>query len=312
MVTPASLKGEWEEQIAKFLGLPTLMVNGSRAERLACYKKVFFYLVNYEQVRSDHEELQVLLNPDVIILDEAQRVKNWQTKTAWAVKRIKTPYAFVLTGTPIENRIEELYSIMQVVNPKVLGPLFKFQQDFYAFNEKGKAVKHKNLGNLNKLLEPVLLRRRKKEVEEHLPERTQKNYFVGMTPEQTVRYDEYSAKVSRLLHILKRRPLTLEESKHLQQFLACMRMVADTPYILDEECRDSPKLEELEEILKSVMENNDVKVIIFSEWERMLFLVRDLADKLNLNYAWHTGSVPQQKGEMTLSVLKKIPSVNFF
>ncbi len=72
-------------------------------------------------MRSDHEELQVLLNPDVIILDEAQRVKkNWQTKTAWGVKRIKTPYAFVLTGTPIENRIEELYSIMQVVNPNVL------------------------------------------------------------------------------------------------------------------------------------------------------------------------------------------------
>ena len=313
VVTPASLKGEWEEQIARFTGLPTLMINGARGERLAGYKKEsFFYLVNYEQVRNDHEEIQALLEPDIMILDEAQRVKNWQTKTAWAVKRVKTPYVFVLTGTPIENRIEELYSIMQVVDPTILGPLFKFTEDFHTLNEKGKAIKYKNLGELHSLLKPVLLRRRKKDVEEHLPDRTQKNYFVSMTPEQTARYEEYSERVSKLLHKLKKRPLTTDESKKLQQYLACMRMVADTPYILDNECRDCPKLEELEEILRSLTETSDTKIIIFSEWERMLTLVRELADKLQLSYAWHTGSVPQQKRRDDIKRFKEDPTCTLF
>jgi superfamily II DNA/RNA helicase len=70
-------------------------------------------------------------------------------------------------------------------------------------------------------------------------------------------------------------------------------MVADTPYILDEECKECPKLEELENIFLDITVEKDAKIIVFSEWERMLFLVRELAEKLNLRYAWHTGSVPQ-------------------
>lgn len=296
VVTPASLKGEWQEQIARFTGLPTLIVSGSRAERLKSYQKdSFFYLVNYEQVRNDYEEIQELLKPDILILDEAQRVKNWPTKTAWAVKQVKTPYAFVLTGTPIENRIDEIYSIMQVVDSRILGPLFKFQQDYYKFDDKGKPIGYKNLDELHRKLRTVLLRRRKKDVEEQLPERTINNYLVSMAPEQTVRYEEYSNQVAMLLQVLKKRPLNPEESKKLQRLLACMRMVADTPYILDEECRVCPKLEELEEILTGLMEDQDSKVIIFSEWERMLFLVRELAEKKGINYAWHSGSVSQEK-----------------
>ncbi len=74
-----------------------------------------------------------------------------------------------------------------------------------------------------------------------------------------------------------------------------MRMLCDTPYILDEGCRLCPKLEELENILDEIPEDGNTKVIIFSEWERMLLLVRDLLDKMNIGYAWHTGSVHQSK-----------------
>ena len=313
VITPASLKGEWEDQIARFVGLPTLMVNGTRSERLACYKQdAFFYLVNYEQVRTDYDEIQALLNPDIMILDEAQRIKNWQTKTAWAVKLLKTPYAFVLTGTPIENRIDEIYSIMQVVDSKILGPLFKFQRDFYDFDEKDKPIKYKNLDELHRKLQSVVLRRRKKDVEEQLPERTINNYLVKMGPEQTLRYEEYSLQVSRLIQVLKSRPFTPEESKKLQRLLACMRMIADTPYILDEECKECPKLEELEEILTGIVQDNDSKIIIFSEWERMLFLVRELAEKLGLNYAWHTGSVPQDKRREDIKRFKEDPQCRLF
>lgn len=314
VVSPASLKGEWEEQIAKFTGLPTAIVAGNRSDRLKTYKEdTFFFLTNYEQIRSDFEEIQRIVAPDVLILDEAQRVKNWQTKTAWAVKQLKMPYAFVLTGTPIENRIDELYSIMQVIDPTLLGPLFKFNQEYFKYNEKGKPAGFKNLEELHRKLKPVLLRRLKKDVEDELPDRTVNNFFVKMDDEQSLRYDEYNAKVAKLYHIMKNRPLTKEEGERLQRYLACMRMICDTPYILDENCRICPKLEELKQILPEIMEGNQNKIIIFSEWERMLTLVREFVEEeLQEDFAWHTGAVPQKKRLEDIKRFKTDPSCRFF
>lgn len=138
VISPASLKGEWEEQIAKFTNLNSHIVQGPRAARLRQYRESsFFFLANYEQIRPDVKEINTILNPDVIILDEAQRIKNWQTKTATTVKRLTSPYAFVLTGTPLENRIDEIYSIVQFLDPHIFGPLFRFNRDFYELDEKG-------------------------------------------------------------------------------------------------------------------------------------------------------------------------------
>jgi SNF2 family DNA or RNA helicase len=105
VVCPASLKAEWEEQIARFTERPARSVFGPRGDRLAAYRDpVFFTIVNYEQVLPDAEDINTILAPDVVVLDEAQRIKNWQTKTARRVKSLRAPYAFVLTGTPVENR----------------------------------------------------------------------------------------------------------------------------------------------------------------------------------------------------------------
>ena len=76
----------------------------------------------------------------MVILDEAQRIKNWDTKTAQAVKRLQSRYAFVLTGTPIENRIDEIHSLMDFLNPGVLGPLFRFNREFYELDDRGRPV----------------------------------------------------------------------------------------------------------------------------------------------------------------------------
>jgi superfamily II DNA/RNA helicase len=314
VISPASLKGEWEEQIAKFTGLPSLIIQGSRPDRLSAYQKQsFFYLANYEQIRSDFEEIQRLLCPDIVILDEAQRIKNWQTKTAWAVKQLKSPYAFVLTGTPLENRIDEVYSIMQMVNPHILGPLFKFNRNFYEFNEKNKPIGYKNLDELRRCLKPVLLRRLKKDVEEQLPERTVNNFYVEMSEEQQLRYAEYNERVAKLWHIMKKRPLTEEETRKLLQNLGCMRMIADTPYILDDACKICPKLDELKQVLSELMENPDNKIIIFSEWERMLTLVRDMiTSTFNASFAWHTGTVPQDKRRAEINRFKNDPHCRFF
>lgn len=313
IIATASLKAEWEEQIAKFSGLSSLIIQGTRPDRLRQYQcHAFFYLANYEQILMDGPDIQRLLMPDVIILDEAQRIKNWQTKTANTIKQLKSPYAFVLTGTPIENKIDDIYSIVQFLDPRVFGPLFRFNRNFYELDEKGKPIGYKNLDELHRRLRPIMLRRLKNDVEGQLPERTVNNYFVPMDNEQLIRYDEYQNKVARLLYQAKRRPLRKEEFEKLQRWLACMRMLCDTPFILDPDCRVSPKINELENILDELLSDETSKIIIFSEWERMLQLVRKLTQKKQLSIAWHTGSVPQQKRREEINRFKNNPDCRLF
>ena len=278
VVCPASLKAEWEEQIARFTDRPARCVFGARPARLATYREpTFFTIVNYEQVLGDAADINEILHADVVVLDEAQRIKNWQIKTARRVKSLRSTYAFVLTGTPVENRIDELYSIVQYLDPELVGPLFRFNRDFYELDERGRPVDYKNLGELRRRLQPVMLRRRKSDVEAELPGRTMKTYFVPMVEEQVARYEEYKNQAARLLALAQRRPLSPKEFDRLQMLLACMRMICDTPAILDPTCRVSPKLDELERRLTDLLAEPERKIIVFSEWERMLELVRELA-----------------------------------
>ena len=296
VVSPVSLKAEWEEQIQRFSGRPARIITGSRAARLKAYQRPPFYtLVNYEQVRSDWDALNTVLTPDLVILDEAQRIKNWQTKTADAVKLLHSPYAFVLTGTPLENRIDELYSIFQVLDSHLLGPLFRFNREFYDLDEQGRPVGCKSLDRLHRRVRTVMLRRRKSDVEDQLPPRRMKNHFVAMPAETRRTYAGFEQRVAGLVQLAKKRPLRKEEYERLQRSLGCMRMLCDTPFILDQETRISPKVDELDDVLEQALEGEGAKVLIFSEWARMLKLVRERLDAKGIDYAWHTGSVPQDK-----------------
>jgi len=157
-----------------------------------------------------------------------------------------------------------------------------------------------------------MLRRRKSDVETELPDRTDRQHFVKLTPKQQVAYDERKDIVARLANIAKRRSLTKQEQDRLMMNLAMMRMICDTTYILDPKVRDCPKLAELEKILEECRDNEGVKVIVFSEWERMLELVRDLCQRLKLGFAWHTGSVPQQKRRAEINAFKGDPNCRVF
>ena len=313
VVAPASLKTEWEEQIQRFTNLPYRLVFGGRAKRLALYAApAFFTVVNYEQVLRDALDINRALKPDIVILDEAQRIKNWTAKTAQAVKRLESRYAFVLTGTPIENRIDELYSLIDFLNPGILGPLFRFNREFYELDDRGRPAGYRNLAQLHARIKPFMLRRRKDDVETELPERTVRTFFVPLSKEQRNRYLDHEAQVARLASIARRRPLTPQESDKLMRELAMMRMVCDTGYILDPEERACPKLVELEKILEECRENSDVKVLVFSEWQRMLELVQKLCERLRLGYALHTGAVPQRRRRAEILLFKNDPNCKVF
>ncbi|MGH7267332.1 MAG: DEAD/DEAH box helicase, partial [Candidatus Rokuibacteriota bacterium] len=124
VVCPTSLKHQWEREIARVVGRSTGVVGGFRAARESAFHGESFYkITNYDTVHRDLD-LIAAWSPDLVILDEAQRIKNWNTRTARSVKRIVSPYAIVLTGTPLENRLEELVSIVEYVDRHRLGPTF--------------------------------------------------------------------------------------------------------------------------------------------------------------------------------------------
>ena len=313
VVSPTSVKAEWEEQIARFTDRDVRFVAGLYPERLRLYQApAFFTLVNYEQVVRDADDINRLLKPDVVILDEAQRIKNWHTKTARRVKSLVSPYAFVLTGTPLENRIDETYSIVQYLDPEIFGPLFRFNRDFYALDERGRPAGYRNLNGLHRRLSAVMLRRRKRDVETELPGRSEKTFFVPMAEEQAQRYADYESRARRLAAVAQHRPLTRDEFDRLQRYLACMRMICDTPAILDPACRICPKLEELEGVLGELLEEPSRKILVFSEWVRMLALVRELAGDLGVDFAWHTGEVPQLKRRAEIARFREDPACRLF
>ena len=313
IVAPASLKTEWEEQIRLFTDLPYQLVLGEKNARKAAYEQPFFFtLTNYEQVLRDVAMINAVLMPDCVILDEAQRIKNWNTQTAQAVKKLRSRYAFVLTGTPLENRIDELYSLMSILDPQVLGPLFRFNREFYVLNASGRPEGYKNLQHLRGRIRPYFLRRRKADVEKELTDRTDRTVYVAMAPEQRARYAVHEERVAWLVSQSRVRALSKPESDRLQHELSMMRMLCDTPYILDGECDVCPKLDEVHDLLESALSTPGVKVLLFSEWERMLMLVQDLCGTMGVASAWHTGSVSQQRRRQEILRFKNDPECRVF
>ena len=194
----------------------------------------------------------------------------------------------------------------------MFGPLFRFNRDYYKFDESGKPEGYQNLGRMREKLEPIVLRRRKADVETELPERTDETRFVELTQGQRAEHDELGMQVKQLLARARTRALRKEEHEFLMILLGKMRMLCDTQYILDKETKVSPKLDELVEIFDTALADPDTKVIVFSEWVKMLELIREHLEKRKIGFAWHTGSVPQKKRRVEIKAFKEDPDCRVF
>ena len=226
-----------------------------------------------------------------MILDEAQRIKNWSTRTARSVKKIASPYAIVLTGTPLENRLEELVSIVQFVDQHRLGPTFRFLHDHQILDEFGKVVGYRSLDGIGKTLAPILIRRRKAEVLHQLPERLEKRFFVPMTPQQMEHHEENREVVGRIVAKWRRyRFLSEADQRRLMIALQNMRMACDSTYLLDQKTDHGAKADELATLLDEIFERPDTKAVIFSQWLRMHeVLIRRLEGRAWSHVLFHGG-----------------------
>lgn len=313
VVSPTSLKHQWRTEIETFTDRSVQVIEGLHHRRREMYgQESFFKLINYELVHRDMEPIRGW-SPDLIILDEAQRIKNWKTRTAQSVKRLESPFAMVLTGTPLENRIEELHSILEFIDRWRLGPLFRFVHNHRVVDKDGKVIGYKELQSVRKSLEPVMIRRKKDEVLRQLPERIDKTFFVPMTEEQRAIHDENLDIVARLAAKWRRyRFLCEADQRRLRIALNYMRMAADNTYLVDKKTVHGPKTGELDILLKEIVLEGKEKVVIFSQWIRMTELVEQVLRRNGIGYAFLHGQVPSRQRMDLTSRFKGDPSCMVF
>jgi len=297
VICPASLKLQWKKEIERFSDEKATIVEGSRDQRRDIYQTSddFFLLANYEAVLRD---ITVIINhpPDMIILDEAQRIKNYDTKTSHAVKSIPRKHALVISGTPLENRLLDLYSVMNFIEPDVLSPQWEFSMNHCYFDKekKYKITGYYNLRQLKEKLSKYIIRREKSEVLKELPELQEMVVPIELHPVQA----EIHAGLSRsLAPILAKKYRTFFDMERIRQILTSMRMVCDSTYLVDKESNYSPKLDELQEILLEKLNiiGKKKKVLIFSEWKTMLQIISKRLNHHNITHVKLTGDIPVPK-----------------
>lgn len=168
-----------------------------------------------------------------MIVDDAQRVKNWITIAARALMRIDSPYAVVSTGTPLEIKLEELISIVQFVDQHRLWPTWKLLHEHQMKDEFGCVTGYTGLETIGKTLAPVMIRRRKPEVLLQLPERPDQNLLVPMTGPQVAYHEENAEIVARIVNHWRKMKFFYEsDQRRLTCALKNMRMSCNSTYLV--------------------------------------------------------------------------------
>jgi SNF2 family DNA or RNA helicase len=310
VVCPASVKSQWRSEIHRFSERDCQLVMGSAEERAGQYgNERFFTVCNYEQVLRDLLAIEPVAW-DLIVLDEGQRIKNWETKTSQVVKSLRSPFALVLSGTPIENRLDDLYSIVEFTDARRLGPAFRFFNRHRITDEKGKVLGYRDLDALRENLQPILLRRTRASVMADLPPRTTEIVRIPPSDEQL---GIEIAQMRIVSSIVRKRYISEMDLLRLQKALLLARMNANSTFLVDKQPPGhSTKLERLAELLEELAAEEERKVVLFSEWTTMLGLIEPQLERLGLAYVRLDGSVPQGKRQQLVRRFQRDPDCAVF
>ena len=313
VLCPTSLKYQWRSEIKKFTNAEVFVIEGSHLKRKEAYNRPEPYkIISYNSAANDIKILGSL-QTDMLIMDEVQRLKNWNTQISRAARKIESDYSVILSGTPLENKLDELYSIVEFVDNFRLAPYYLFKDKHIITDETGKVLGYKNLNDIGKKLSDILIRRRKKDVKLQMPERSDKNLFIPMTNEQKDMHQEWQNQV-RLL-VLKWRKMHFLSDKDRKRLLLClsqMRMVCDSSYILDQKTRYDTKVDECVNIISDIISEEGEKVVVFSQWERMTRLIAKELEKKEIGFEYLHGGVPSEKRKNLVDNFMNEPSSRVF
>jgi ERCC4-related helicase len=317
VICPTSLKYQWQSEITRFSGRKgenaARVIGGGRAQRQKDYTlDDFCKITNYEKLKPDLD-LIAAWAPELVIVDEAQRVKNWNTIAARALKRIDSSYAIVLTGTPLENKLEELISIVQFVDQHRLGPTWKLLHEHQVKDEAGRVTGYTGLERIGQTLAPVMIRRRKSEVLRQLPVRTDQNLLLPMTEAQMVYHQENADIVAKIVQRWRRSGfLSDTDQRRLMVALQNMRMSCNSTYLLDQETDHGVKADELAALFDELFVEPEAKAVVFSQWTRTHDIVIRRLEARGLGYVSFHGGVPSERRPPLVQRFRDDPSCRVF
>jgi SNF2 family DNA or RNA helicase len=224
-------------------------------------------------------------------LDEAQRIKNWEAEITREVKKLTSKFAFVLTGTPLENRLEELYSIVEFVDARRLGPAFQFLEDHRIIDATGKTIGYRNLDQVREKLKPILLRRSRDKILQDLPEKVDTPIHLELS---TTQQKLHAEAMEQLAKLVARKNLTQIDRTRLLKILARLRLICNCASLADDKTSpmDSPKITELVIRLKDLILSGTKKIVVFCESKEFLISIENMLKKNSLGYVFLHGQLP--------------------
>ncbi|MDH3202437.1 MAG: SNF2-related protein [Myxococcales bacterium] len=292
VVAPTSVVPNWEREIHKFApGLTTVVWQGpNRQQRREDLEKADVMITSYALLRRD-EELLHDLDLRYVILDEAQHIKNPMSHTARAAKKIKSERRLALTGTPIENRLSELWSIFDFVSPGLLGQLRTFEERIARPIDRGDM---ETAQRLRATIKPFVMRRVKQDVAADLPEKIEQEMIVPLAEEQAKLYKQILRQVRKsVLSEVEKQGVSRAQIQILAA-LTRLRQVACDPRLMklpdtDFTAAESGKLAALREIVSEAVDGGH-RVLVFSQFVEMLNHIRAALDEDDVEYEYLDGS----------------------
>lgn len=305
VVTPNSIKYQWEKEVQECIGTDysNYMVINSDKKRYNQYKMMnnkLWVIINYELLNKDIAYFKK--HWDMIILDEATRIKNSKVQVSKNIKSLNGTYKIALTGTPIENKVEELFSIFRFVSRHLLGSWEYFDQKYIKrgfFNEiKG----YHNLDQLRERIGKYYIRHTMQEVLNDLPKLIKKDRYIELKGEQIKLYNNTVNNVTNIIKDQKNLDETI--SNNVLAKVIYLREVCDSAELVDESKKDSAKIEEIKQILKDIDLKKD-KVVIFSQFVKMINIIEMSLKKefKNIRCAKITGEVDSKQRQKVMNDL---------
>ena len=294
VVCPTSLVTNWENEARKFTPeLKTLVLEGAgRAARFNSIGEADIVITSYALLRRDIDTLREF-KFSTAVLDEAQHIKNPETQNAQAAYALRAEHRFVLTGTPMENSVRDLWSIMNFALPGYLGDRKDFRERYELPIARGSAPEVQR--RLSRQLQPFLLRRRKRDVAKDLPEKIEQVVPCSLTNQQRAAYDALLREIQQGLGSSgKNVNAGAQRMKMLTGLLRLRQVCCDLRLVGIDKGESSAKLDLLDELLEEAIDGEH-RVLVFSQFVSMLHIIRERLEKLEIPFCYLDGSTKQRQ-----------------
>ncbi len=311
LVVPTSLIYNWVNESKKFTPNLNIYIHSgqSRLKEHEHFENYDLIISTYGTVRND-KDLFVNFKFHYIILDESQNIKNPHSQVSKSLRHLHSNYKLVLTGTPVENTIRDMWSQISFVNPGLLGGL-KFFEDTYVIPIERDKDELK-LEELKALIKPFLLRRTKQQVAKELPEKTEQILYCDMTPEQEALYEETKSQFrNQVLETIE--SVGINKARfNIIAGLTKLRQLANHPYLVDKSYEGSSgKFIEIMTRIKTAIESGH-KILIYSQFVQQLQIIKKFFDQEGMAYCYFDGSFQAKDRQQQVKLFQETPEIPLF